>query len=149
MTNGCKFNETNCIMRNDKDCSMMRVIYIIRCMKCKEKLDLLVKEDPAVPSGVMSSHYFGITATSIHNRMLSHLSDHRSKNKQSIMTRHDLDCHGGEVQRYMMDIVTSERHLLLLKMREALLIEGQDPGLSINDRMEQGRGAIIRLAATR
>ena len=65
------------------------------------------------------------------------------------MTRHDLDCHEGEEQRYVMDIVTSERRLLLLKMREALLIEGQDPGLSINDRMEQGRGAIIRLAATR
>ena len=97
----------------------------------------------------MSSHYLGMIATSLDNRMLLHLQDHRSKNKQSIMTRHDLDCHGGVEQQYMMDIVTSERRLLLLCMREALLIEGQDPGLSINDRMEQGRGSIVRLTATR
>ena len=127
----------------------MSSVYLIRCMKCKENLDPNLKENPALPGGILSSHYLGMTATSIHNRMLSHLSDHRSKNKQSVMTRHDLDCHEGEEQRYVMDIVTSERGLLLLKMREALLIEGQDPGLSINDRMEQGRGAIIRLAATR
>lgn len=48
-----------------------------------------------------------------------------------------------------MDIVSTERKLLLLTMREVLLIEGQDPCLSINDKMEQGRGTIIRLAATR
>ena len=108
-----------------------------------------LKENPTLPGGILSSHYLGMTVTSLHNRMLSHLSDHRSKNKQCVLTHHDLDCHGGEEKRYMMDVVTSERCLLLLSMREALLIEGQDPGLSINDRMEQGRGSIIRLASTR
>ena len=136
-------------MNPNKDCSMMSSVYVIRCMKCIEDLDPNLKENPTLPGGILSSHYLGMTATSLHNRMLSHLSDHKSKNKQSTMTRHDLDCHGGMEQRYMMDIVTSERRLLLLCMREALLIEGQDPGLTINDRMEQGRGSIIRLAATR
>ena len=108
------------------------------------ELDPTLKENPALPGGIRSSHYLGLTATSIHNRMLSHLQDHRSKNSKSVMHHHDVDCHQGVEQQYSIDVVTSERRLLLLCMREALLIEGQDPGLSINDRMEQGRGAIIR-----
>ena len=94
-------------------------------------------------------NYLGMTSTSIHNRMLSHLSDHRSKNNKSVMHRHNIESHDGVEQQYSMDVVTTERKLLLLCMREALLIEGQDPGLSINDRMEQGRGSIVRLTATR
>ena len=97
----------------------------------------------------MSSHYLGMTATSLHNRMLSHLQDQRSKNSKSVMNLHDINCYEGVEQQYTMDIVTSERRLLLQCRREALLIEGQDPGLSINDKMEQGRGSIVRLAATR
>ena len=67
MTNGCKFNDTECIMRNDKDCSMMGAIYIIRCITCKERLDPEVKEDPTVPGGVKSSHYLGMTFYKIQN----------------------------------------------------------------------------------
>ena len=81
--------------------------------------------------------------------MLSHINDHKSKNSKSVMHRHDMDSHGGVAQRYYIEIVSTERKLLLLTMREALLIEGQDPSLSINDKMEQGRGTIVRLAATR
>ena len=94
-----------------------------------------------LPGGIRSSHYLGMTATSLHNRMLSHLQDQRSKNSKSVMNLHDINCYEGVEQQYTMDIVTSERRLLLLCMREALLIEGQDPGLSINDKMEQGRGS--------
>ena len=39
LTNGCQFNDNDCIMRSDKDCSMMGAIYIIRCISCKERLD--------------------------------------------------------------------------------------------------------------
>jgi len=65
------------------------------------------------------------------------------------MHHHDLDCHIGVALKYQMDVVTSKRRILLLCMRKALLIEGQDPGLSINDMMEQGGGSIVHLAANR
>ena len=90
-----------------------------------------------------------MTATSAHNRMLSHIQCHKSKSNSSIMHRHDVSDHNGEIQTYVMDHISTERRLLTLCMREALLIEGQDPKLSINDKMELGRGSIIRLAATR
>ena len=65
------------------------------------------------------------------------------------MHRHDLIDHGGDVQSYTADCITTERRLLTLCMREALLIEGQDPRLSINNKMEQGRGSLVRMAAVR
>ena len=127
----------------------MGAIYVIRCITCKRELDPTVKETPALPGGIKSCHYLGMTATSCHNRMLSHIQSHNSKSNSSIMHRHDTDCHNGVAQQYQMDVVTTERRLLSLCMREALLIEGQDPKLSINDKMELGRGSIVRLAATR
>ena len=65
------------------------------------------------------------------------------------MHRHDVLEHNWEVKEYTMDCVTTERRLLQLCMREALLIEGQDPKLSINNKMEQGRGSLIRISASR
>ena len=127
----------------------MGAVYVIRCTKCKMELDPGTKENPTVPGGIMSSHYIGITATSIHARLLSHKQSHRTKSCNSIMHRHEITEHNGEVQSYTADCITTERKLLQLCRREALLIEGQCPSLSINNKMEQGRGSLIRLAATR
>ena len=65
------------------------------------------------------------------------------------MHRHDVSDHNGEVQTYTMDIISTERRLLMLCMREALLIEGQNPCHSINKKMEQGRGSLVRITASR
>ena len=127
----------------------MGAIYIIRCTTCKMELDPGVKENPTIPGGVLSSHYIGMTATSIHSRLLSHVQGHRTKSNKSVMHRHDMTEHNGDVQCYTADCITTERKLLQLCMRETLLIEGQCPRLSINSKMEQGRGSLIRLAATR
>ena len=62
-TDGCKFKYPKCIMRPNKDCSMMSSVYVIRCIKCKEELDPNLKENPALPGGIRSSHYLGMTAT--------------------------------------------------------------------------------------
>ena len=127
----------------------MGAVYVIRCTSCKMELDPGLKENPKVPGGIMSSHYIGMTATLIHSRLLSHRQSHKSKSSSSIMHRHDVCSHNGEVQQYTADCITTERKLLQLCMSEALLIEGQNPGLSINNKMEQGRGSLIRLTANR
>ena len=127
----------------------MGAVYIIRCNSCKAELDQEVKENPTVPGGMYSQHYIRMTTTSIHNRLLSHVQGHRSRSSNSIMHRHDTVSHNGEIQSYSADCITTERKLLNLCMREALLIEGQDPRFSTNSKMEQGRGSLVRMAAMR
>ena len=67
----------------------------------------------------------------------------------NVLYRHDLDKHEGMFQEYEAECIQTDRGLLHLCLREALLIEGQDPSLSINKKMEQGRGGIVRLNAVR
>ena len=62
---------------------------------------------------------------------------------------HDMEEHQGEVQNYQAEDIQTDKGLLHLTLREALLIEGQDSKLTLNDRMEQGRGKIVRLQAAR
>ena len=113
------------------------------------EIDPGIKENPTIPGGIVSNHYIGMTATSIHARMLSHLKSHQTKSSNSVMLRHDVSEHNGEVQSYTMDCITTERRLLQLCMSEALLIESQNPRLSINNKMEHGRGSLIRISASR
>ena len=64
------------------------------------------------------------------------------------MTRHDKDCHLGMKQSYTAKFLGEERGLLPLAMKEALLIESQISGTSMNDKLEKGRGTgIIRVQA--
>ena len=56
----------------------MGEINTLLCNPCKAELDPQVKENPIIPGGVLSSHYIGMTATSIHSRLLSHIQSHRS-----------------------------------------------------------------------
>ena len=54
-----------------------------------------------------------------------------------------------EPQRYTTRILATERTVLPLSILEALYIEKQVPGSSLNERNEFGRGSIIRLSAER
>ena len=146
---GCSFGDQNCLVRPDKDCSNMNKVYIIRCLTCRQNLDPTIREKPSEPGGVRTAHYLGMTACSVHNRMLSHREGHRRKDKDNPLHNHDIEQHGGEVQQYQADIVGGDRGLLHLSLREALLIEGQDPSQSLNSKMEQGRGKLIRIQAVR
>ena len=81
--------------------------------------------------------------------MQSHLQGQRSRSSGNPLYRHDCEKHEGEPQSYKTRILTAERNLLPLAIIEALYIEQQHPGTSFNDRMEGGRGSLVRLIATR
>ena len=127
----------------------MGATYVIRCLTCKQTLDPNLKEEPKVPGQIYSSHYIGMTACSLHNRMDSHKNGHLQRKEGNPLYRHDCESHNGETQSYQTEMIQMDRGLLHLSMREAILIEGQSPILTMNDRMENGRGKIVRLTANR
>ena len=100
--------------------------------------------------GVRSEHYIGLIATSLHNRRKSHREQNLVGQKSNAMVKHYDKCHGGIVQKYTAKLVQTERSLLYLSLREAILIEGQLHGTSLNDRHERGKGTgVIRINPTR
>ena len=109
-------------------------------------LDPEIGEVSSVPGGVKSAHYIGMTATSLHNRHKTHREDHESGKQSNVMVKHDIDSHEGIAQKYTAKLVQTERSLLHLALREAILIDGQTYGTSINDRHERGKGTgVIRI----
>ena len=81
--------------------------------------------------------------------MHSHLQGQKAKSNNNPLHRHDNDEHNGEIQKYRMRILRSERNLVPLAVSEGLFIEQQYPGSSFNDRNEYGRGSLVRLTACR
>ena len=69
--------------------------------------------------------------------------------KVGILYRHDVTVHGGEPQKYFATMVAPEKKIVRLHCNKALNIEKQDPFFSTNDRMEGGRGGLVRISATR
>ena len=81
--------------------------------------------------------------------MLDHLKGQRLKYTDNPLHRHDVESHGGVKQIYTYKAIASERKIVQLSMNEALHIERQDRSASINDKMECGRGGLVRISATR
>ena len=94
-------------------------------------------------------NYIGMTSTSVHCRMQGHLSGQRAKLKSNPLHRHDQESHGGQEQKYTTRILRRERGLLPLSVIEALYIEKQLEGTSLNEKNENGRGGLVRLRAVR
>ena len=90
-----------------------------------------------------------MSRTKVHNRMNGHLRDQRCKKSSSPLHRHDTEKHDGIPQKYITTIVGREKKLLKLNCLEAILIEKQPPALSINARMEKGRGGVVRISTVR
>ena len=90
-----------------------------------------------------------MTRTTLHNRMASHLKDQKAKKSSNPLWRHDVDCHGGQHQKYVASIVAIKKKIVRLSCLEAILIEKQPKPLSINARKELRRGGIVRILATR
>ena len=63
-TPGCQFGDKNCWVAGSK-CATMGSVYCITCNSCKQVLDPEIKEVPAIPGGVKSAHYIGMSATSL------------------------------------------------------------------------------------
>ena len=129
----------------------MGCIYEICCKSCKDPVhqDQALGKTTKDPGGQDRRNYIGMTNTSVHARMMSHLKDQKSRLQKSPMWRHDRDHHGGEHQEYETRILTREKTLLSLAITEGLYIEGQLPETSLNEKNEKGRGGIIRLTCER
>ena len=77
------------------------------------------------------------------------MKDLKSKQNQNPLIRHDRDVHEGNPQKYTTRIMNIQMNILPLTVLEALYIEKQRDGTSINEKNEYGRGALIRLTAER
>ena len=93
--------------------------------------------------------YIGMTRTTVHCRMASHLKDRRAKKQSCPLYRHDTDYHNGELMSYTTSILSSEKKIVRLNCTEAITIEKQPQNLLLNERNEGGRGGIVRITATR
>ena len=93
--------------------------------------------------------YIGMTRNSVHARMKNHLDGQKSKQSHNPLFRHDRDVHEGIPQKYTTRIMNTQMNILPLTVLEALYIEKQRNGTSINEKNEYGRGALIRLTAER
>ena len=81
--------------------------------------------------------------------MSDHLDGQRRKSSGNPLHRHDATQHEGQPQIYTCIPVASERKIVRLNINEALQFKKQDRAASINDKMECGRGGLIRISATR
>ena len=66
---GCIFNDSRCPVKEGIDCDRTGVIYKIECRTCID-----IAEDPS-----KTYNYIGLTRSSLHSRMLSHLDGQRRK----------------------------------------------------------------------
>ena len=112
-------------------------------------LDPEIKEIVSKPGGVKSSNYVGMCAVTLHNRHKTHREQHLKKNPSNVMYKHDIEKHNGDRQKYTAKLILTDRGLLHISLREAILIAGQHYNTSMNDRLEKGRGtSIIRIEPT-
>ena len=109
---GCRFEDAKCLVESNQDCAAMGAIYEITCKACRSVVDPPVTKEPRSPGGQKLDNYVGITATSVHWRMASHLKGQRAKSNSNPLYRHDRDHHHGEPQEYLTRILGRERFLL-------------------------------------
>ena len=68
-----RFADPYCITEDDKDCAAMYVMYEITCNLCQQSVNNDSKRSRE-PGKHESENYIGMTMTSSHCRMVSHLS---------------------------------------------------------------------------
>ena len=146
---GCQYNDPHCIASGDKDCGRMGIVYAIRCNTCWQDIDPNIKENLQKPGGAKTHHYIGMSACSMHSRMLTHRTGHQRGDPKNVLVKHDKEHHNGVKQEYSATTVHREQAILNLMMKEALMIEGQHHRTSMNSKNEKGRGKLIRIQAVR
>ena len=70
-TTTCKFGDPECWVSDGKY-HKMTCAYNEICNTCHEEVDPNVRQNHQEPGGTKSSHYIGMTSTSLHNRHKSH-----------------------------------------------------------------------------
>ena len=116
----------------------MGALYVITCKTCEELVESTEREDPKQPGGVKGTNYVGMTAGSLHARHKDHQKGHKARSKKNCLVKHEIDKHGGMPQEYSDKYIGREKGLLHLSIKEAIMIEGQVAGSSLNDRNELG-----------
>ena len=114
---------------------------------CDELVENTEREDPKQPGGVKGPNYIGMTAGSLHARHKDHCKGHKARPKKNCLVKHELYKHEGIPQEYSAKHIGREKGLLHLALKEAIMIECQIAGTSMNDRKEKGRSTeLIRIS---
>ena len=149
--NGCTFKDKKCIVSPNTDCSRQGQVYIITCKSCKSNVyegpKPMVHPKWNEAGGEGRANYIGMTGTSLHARAASHLAAVTSKNKSNALYMHILDVHmdnANEVE-FEMKACTSHRRVISRYKTEAIYIEKQSIGTSMNARLKGGHGGLVRL----
>ena len=142
------YGDSQCIVSPNHRCDQSGEVYKLQCKDC----NTVIEEDNSMTrreADMRKPSYVGLTRTTAHSRMASHLKSRKYKYNSSPMWRHDRDAHGGIPQEYTCKIIGQERKIVRLHTREALEIERLGIGQKLNSREECGRGAIVRISAQR
>ena len=151
-TPGCTFGDPSCIVDPREDCSSQSKVYIVTCdgcnMKVEEGPELRTGPKPTEAGGESKLNYVGMTGTSLHARGKSHMTAVQLKWMSNVLALHCSERHAGEVQQFTMKGCTTHRTVLSRYKTEAVYIEHQNIGTSLNSRVEGGggRGGVIRLS---
>ena len=137
---GCRFGDDQCMVEDNKDCAKSSVVYEITCTTCNETVDVTTDRQPG---GQGAPNYIGMTRTSVHQRMISHARGQQGRKESNPLWRHDRESHNGDQQTYKTRILHAEMNLLPLCISEALYIEKQRIGSSLNEMNENGRGELF------
>ena len=120
---------TTCTGYNTGDCKIRNVVYINRCLICKE-------------SGI-NTHYLGESGRTMAERSCEHQADALTQNKNSHMRSHMLAEHPSKLSEvlssYRMDIKKKARSALERQVREAVEIARAPPGSLLNMKEEYNR----------
>ena len=107
---GCVFGNSDCMVEPTQRCDRSGDVYRIECETCRTDIEI---------SDTETQCYIGMTRTSMHNRMLSHLVTQKSMCSKSPLYQHR---HNGITQKYSMKAIGSEKKIVWLVCLEALKI---------------------------
>ena len=132
----CDFDEPRCIV--GAGCSTVGACYEINCKLCEGE-----SGDSGAPNP-RRHKYIGQSGTTIHRRMLSHISK-----KDSVISRHQGEYHQGakETKEMVMKVTKVTRGVLERLVSEGLQIAKADqlePGRLMNGRGEYQKSKMVR-----
>ena len=117
---GCAFSNSECKMDPKSDCSDTGLVYQIKCDQCDTVVEM---KNVNSHEERTSASYLGMTATSAHNRLMSHREYQATRNMKGPMARHDKEGHNRQKMSYTTTVVKREKKLLSLCITKALYIE--------------------------
>ena len=147
----CTFGDPNCMVSPSTDCSLQDKVYIITCNECLDEvttgttntLPIILK--PTRPGGEARLNYVGTTGTSMHARSILHLKSIKAKDQSNALANHIRLAHGDIQTTFTMSLMSSHRTVLNRFKTEAVYIEKQVVGSSLNQKREGGRGGLVRI----